>query len=119
MKHGKTNMAQTFPWGLFVRKGTRLLCADGKIRSVAYLAHTADTAFSVPCAIRIKGKYITGYATGQEQVWITGEKETDFKSAHVFRHHTGQTYNPLPDWPVTSDGNASARAMNTLIDSAQ
>ena len=53
------------PWGLFRRCGHRLLCADGVIRA-AELAQCADTFFSIPASIRIRGKRISGYATTDE-----------------------------------------------------
>jgi hypothetical protein len=87
---GKTHVSRTYPWGVHPRNGHRLLCSDGVIRS-AELSSTADTYFSVPAFIRIKGDWITGYATC----------ERDSKWEHevwVFRHHTNQ-HAPLPKWP--------------------
>lgn len=97
MKHGTTNAAQVFPWGFFRRKGTRLLCSDGKTRAPAYLAETADTFFSVPAAMRIRGKYITGYMTTDEANHPTDRTKT--RKAWTFRAHTDQPGNPLPAWP--------------------
>ena len=88
-RYGKTCAAVLRPWGLFVRKGTRLLCADGKIRSVSYIAQTADTFFSVPASVKVNGKSVSGYATCEEgklgRVW-------------AFRHHTKHA-DKLPTWP--------------------
>ena len=114
----KTHVKQTYPWGLFEDAGHRLLCSDGVIRA-AKLAVTADTFFSVPASIRIKGKYVSGYYTTEEQRYIPGEKtEPPFLTAHVFRHHDGQDdRHSLPAWPDSSDeGN---RRMNALIEGAQ
>jgi len=87
---GKTHVSRSYPWGLHPRTGHRLLCADGVIRA-AEMAETADTYFSVPASIRIKGKRISGYTScerdskWENEVW-------------VFRHHTNQNA-PLPPWP--------------------
>jgi hypothetical protein len=70
------------PWGLIRKNGNRLLCADNIVRA-AELAQCADTFFSIPASIRIKGKRITGYATSDksngERVWtfrpMNSEKE--------------------------------------------
>ena len=87
---GRTRLHVSYPWGLMLRKGSRLLCSDGVVRAPAYLASTADTFFSTPCAMVVKGKYLTGYMTGEE----TGESFRAF----VFRQHVGQG-NHLPEWP--------------------
>lgn len=73
----RTYLKQTYPWGLFTRNGHRLLCADGIVRA-AELAQCADTFFSIPASIRIKGKRVSGYATCDEQ---NGER------VHTFRPH--------------------------------
>jgi len=98
MQHGTTCLATCPPWGLITRKGTRLLCSDGTVRSVAYIAQSADTFFSVPTAVRIRGKYITGYATGDEAVHPDDMGRA--RKAYTFRAHTEQPGNPLPqEWP--------------------
>ncbi len=119
MKLGKTNLVTTQPWGLFARNGHRVLCSDGVIRACS-MASTADTFFSVPASIRIKGKTITGYVTGEEQCYIKGEKENEpFLRVHSFRQHNGQeAKHNLPAWPVTSTSDDEARRLNTLIASA-
>lgn len=93
MKYGNTYVTTTMPWGLFPRTGHRLLCADGKVRA-ASLAQTADTFFSVPASVRIKGRTVTGYMTTDETGWPEPELR-----ANVFRHHSGQE-DKLPDWPL-------------------
>lgn len=61
--------------------------------------------------MRVRGEYITGYMTTEEQRWIAGEKTTDFLRAIVFRQHTGQG-DILPPWPDDD------HAFNALIASA-
>jgi hypothetical protein len=92
--YGKTKVTTTYPWGTTQRKGTRLLCSDGKIRNPAYLASTPDTYFSTHAAMQIKGKYVTGYMTTEEAHHDT--LDFDIK-AYVFRHHLNKDA-PLPDW---------------------
>lgn len=85
---GLTHVTQSFPWGLYTRTGHRLLCADGQVRA-ASLASTADTFFSVPASVRVKGWTISGYMTVEE----AGEVR-----AYAFRHHT-QHNDRMPAWP--------------------
>lgn len=87
-----TKINYTYPWGLIRRNGNRLLCADGKVRA-AELAECADTFFSVPASVRIKGRRITGYATTDDR---GGER------VHVFRPHTAHhAIAPELIWEVT------------------
>jgi hypothetical protein len=81
-----TKINFTYPWGLIRRNGNRLLCADNIVRA-AELAQCADTYFSIPASIRIKGKRITGYATSDEsngeRVWIFRPMDIE-KNAYPF-----------------------------------
>ena len=58
--HG-TSLDVRGPWGLYTGGAAR--CADGKVRRLARIAATADTAFSVPAAVRVRGSYVSGYVT--------------------------------------------------------
>ena len=58
----KTKINYRAEYGLILRNGNRLLCADGIVRA-AELAPVADTWFSIPAAIRVKGVRVKGYAT--------------------------------------------------------
>jgi len=90
MKHGNTGLTVTYPWGTFVRKGSKALCADGKIRSLANLSTTANTFFSIPAAIRIGKAYITGYVS-TEDVSRKSAKYVGHRRAVIFHPHTTQT----------------------------
>jgi hypothetical protein len=80
------------PWGLFRRNGHRLLCADGVIRS-AELSQCADTFFSIPASIRIKGKRITGFASTDESEGVR---------VYTFHAHTcHQEEFPNLEWPAS------------------
>lgn len=56
-----TSVTQSHPCGLYV--SARVLCPDGKVRTVKRIAGTADTFFSVPCAVTYKGKTVSGFMT--------------------------------------------------------
>ena len=98
----RTGLTTSHPWGLFHRTGSRVLCSDGKIRSLAYLASTADTFFSVPAAVRIAGKYVTGYVTTEE----AAPESQGYKVRRVattFRQHDGQAEGILPAWDTVGE----------------
>ena len=43
--------------------GGRAMCSDGTVRALARIAETADTFFSVPAAVKVRGKTVSGYIT--------------------------------------------------------
>lgn len=86
----KTHINFTQPWGLIRRNGNRILCADGIIRA-AELSQCADTFFSIPASIRIKGKRISGYASSDES---QGQR------VYTFHAHTCHNRTDLA-WPET------------------
>jgi hypothetical protein len=66
------------------------------------MAQTADTFFSVPASIRIRGKSISGYVTTESEYDFSEKKEY---TCYSFRQHTGQkSKHALPDWPNSIDG---------------
>jgi hypothetical protein len=95
----KTSLSQSMPWGLFRRSGHRLLCADGVIRA-AELAQCADTFFSIPASIRIRGKRVSGYATSDESEGVR---------VYTFRpHDVHKPEFPALAWPACyTEENAS------------
>ena len=98
-KARRTGLVCRQPFGLFIRKGSRVLCSDGKIRPLARLAETADTIFSVPAAVRIKGRYIHGYVASLEASPEASQYKVA-RTAVVFHPHTGQEgKHNLPRWP--------------------
>jgi len=95
---GKTEISVSLPWGLNYRNGHKVLCGDGKIRALN-LAQTADTFFSTPASVRIKGKHVTGYMTVSACYCTESKRE---RRAFTFQPHTEsnlQAGNPLPAFP--------------------
>ena len=94
----KTFLSQAMPWGLFRRTGHRLLCADGVIRS-AELAQCADSFFSIPASVRIRGRHVSGYATSDE---------VDGVRVHTFRpYYKHRDAFPSLAWPACSEENTN------------
>lgn len=101
----KTFLSQSMPWGLFRRTGHRLLCADGVIRA-AELAQCADTFFSIPASVRIRGKHVSGYATSDE---VDGVRVYTFRP---FDKHKPAF--PSLEWPASyseENGNILKKAL--------
>lgn len=113
----RARLVSRLPWGVYQRKGSAALCSDGKVRSLSYLAQTADTFFSVPASVKVNGETVSGYVTHAEQSWIKGEKESGpFLSCVQFRQHTDQINSGLlPLWEGSTFKPDVARKLNALI----
>lgn len=79
-----TSVVQRFPWGIYV--SARLLCPDGKVRATSRLSATADTFFSVPCAVKVNGKTVAGYMTTGED--DNGNRYYAFRPYLYRKNHT-------------------------------
>jgi hypothetical protein len=53
-------------WDLYAAGAT--LCADGKVRAPARIAATADTFFSIPAAVKVRGKTVSGYVSLRDDI---------------------------------------------------
>ena len=58
--HG-TSLMVRYPWGINV--AGRAMCPDGTVRALSRIAPTADTFFSIPAAVKVRGKTVSGYVT--------------------------------------------------------
>lgn len=56
-----TTVTVRYPFGLYM--AARVMCPDGVVRATSRIAETADTFFSVPCAVKAYGKTVAGYMT--------------------------------------------------------
>lgn len=100
-----TSVTQSYPWGLFVRAD--VMCSDGKVRAVARIAETADTVFSVPAAVRVAGKYVSGYMTVETRSGSSVATEDDPAVAKFARYDWGRNADLLPGGfyrPSNSEG---------------
>ncbi len=70
-----TSITQSFPWGLY--HSARVMCPDGKVRKTKRIAQTADTFFSVPCAVEFKGKTVAGFMMTETVSGLSTATESD------------------------------------------
>ena len=76
-----TYTEHTGPWQIMTR--ARALCDDGVVRQVRNI-RTADTWFSVPCSVVVKGKTVAGYLTGGT---LSGSEVATVDDPSVVRFH--------------------------------
>lgn len=71
-----TSLTQTYPWGIY--HAGRAMCSDGRVRALTRISPTADTFFSVPSAVQVRGKTVSGYVTVETaDGYATYVNETD------------------------------------------
>jgi hypothetical protein len=89
-----TFLTQSFPWGTYSLPG-RALCSDGKVRALARIAITADTFFSVPSAVKVAGRTVSGFVT-------TDDDDEGNVSVRFIAYSYGRNGHLLPGTKVAS-----------------
>lgn len=90
-----TELRYRMPWSLFC--GGRALCSDGKVRALARIASTADTFFSVPAAVKVKGKTVSGFVTIETREGFSTATDNDPAVVKFRRYDYGKNANLLPE----------------------
>lgn len=74
------------PWSMGVLKVDGALCSDG-VKRIAHLTAPADSFFSIPACVKVRGKTVSGYLTVNEVMWadICGP------AGKVWRFHATRT----------------------------
>lgn len=70
-----TSLVQECPWGWY--HGGRAMCSDGRVRALKRIAPTADTFFSVPAAVTVGGRTVSGYVTVECESGSSVETDDD------------------------------------------
>lgn len=83
------------PFATF-RRAVGALCSDGKRRNSARIAYTADTFFSVPGAVKVNGKTVSGYFTIETMQGFTTVTPDDPETIKFIAYTYGKNANLLP-----------------------
>lgn len=89
-----TEIAVQMPWSMFL--GGRVLCSDGKVRALSRISQTADTFFSVPAAVRVGGKSVSGYVTFETRQGLSTPSPDDPVVAKFIRYEYAKNAALLP-----------------------
>ena len=73
----------------------RALCSDGKVRKLKRVG-MADTFFSMPAAVSVKGKTVTGFITTCTEQGFSTESDTDRTVVYFHANLYGKNANLLP-----------------------
>jgi hypothetical protein len=75
----------------------RALCTDGKVRTVRFKTGIADTFFSVPASVSVKGKTVSGYVTVETVEGWTTPTDGDPAVVKFIAYRYGKNGNLLPE----------------------
>jgi hypothetical protein len=89
-----TWVSSSYPFGLYA--GAQVLCSDGRVRKCARIASTADTFFSVPAAVKVAGKTVSGYVTIEALSGLSTETEDDPAVVKFVAYTYGKNGDLLP-----------------------
>jgi hypothetical protein len=83
------------PWGFY--HGGRALCSDGAVRRLHRIAITADTFFSVPAAVKVRGKTVSGFVTVETVQGFSTADAADPAVVKFVAVSYGRNHGLLPD----------------------
>lgn len=115
-----TSVSQEFPWGTFVT--ATVLCSDGIVRNVSRIANTADTFFSIPAAVKVKGRTVSGYVTMETLTGssIASPTASDDPTCVKFVAYTyGKNADALPEGTYTVPATETATETSGIVGGAE
>jgi hypothetical protein len=86
-------------WDLYAAGAA--LCGDGKVRALARIATTADTFFSIPAAVKVRGKTVSGYVSLRDDIdnpHTTGTARDPGATVVFTPNSHGKNAGMLPPW---------------------
>lgn len=89
-----TSLTQSYPFGSYV--AALAMCADGRVRAVKRIAATADTFFSVPCAVAVAGRTVSGYLTIETRSGASTASDSDPAVVKFAAYDYGRNADALP-----------------------
>lgn len=89
----------------------RVLCSDGAIRNTVYVSSKgADTFFSIPCRVRVRGVTVSGYASIQA---LHPDPHVTVENPDVLKFTAeGKNASRLPDGAYDSIKHSTVRMVN-------
>lgn len=72
------------------------ICSDGKVRSLRFTTGLADTFFSVPCSVQVRGKTVSGFCTVETEEGLSADTESDPLTVKFIAYSYGRNAKELP-----------------------
>jgi hypothetical protein len=92
-----TYVEQSYPWGYY--HAARVICSDGITRNVKRIAATPDTFFSIPAAVTVAGRTVSGYVTFETRDGFSTDTPDDPTVAKFIAYQYGKNADALPAGP--------------------
>lgn len=89
-----TYLEHSNPYGLYV--SGRAICSDGRVRKLKRISETADTFFSVPAAVTVQGRTVSGFITVETISGYSTESEGDPAVVKFQANQYGKNSGVLP-----------------------
>lgn len=89
-----TFLVVSYPWGIY--HGGAAECSDGKVRTLARIAQTADTFFSIPASVKVNGRTVSGYVTIETVEGYSTETVSDPSIVRFVAYSYGKNGSLLP-----------------------
>lgn len=91
----------------------RAICSDGRVRNLKRIAFTADTFFSVPASVTVKGKTVAGYVLVETcEGWTTpSDDDPAVVKFRAYIYRKNHEILPTGDWNepyITTEAGALA-----------
>ncbi len=80
-----THLTVSYPFAFYL--GGRAMCGDGIVRNLKRISVCADTFFSIPASVTVKGKTVAGYVS-VETVSGSSVETNDDPAIVVFHAYT-------------------------------
>lgn len=96
------------PWGAQTGSVYAVLCSDGKVRHATVTAE-ADSFWTLPARVSVRGKTVTGYLYVDE--WPNGYGAEHVGDSRVYKFTPNgwmRNARMLPEWPPTAPPTVSA-----------
>jgi hypothetical protein len=88
------------------------VCSDGKVRSLRFSnGGVADTFFSVPCSVQVRGKTVSGFCTIETVEGLSTETENDPLTVKFCAYSYGRNANALPAGMFRPNRNPALEAL--------
>lgn len=89
-----THLRTAGMWDVYA--GGSAMCADGIVRRLKRIAITADTFFSIPAAVSVRGRTVSGYVSITDLSDANGNGTANDPQSTVTFHATGKNREMLP-----------------------
>jgi hypothetical protein len=94
MRYSLNTFLELDSWSRYERGAA--ICSDGKVRSLRFTTGLADTFFSVPCSVQVRGKTVSGFCTVETEEGLSADTDSDPLTVKFIAYSYGRNAEALP-----------------------